>query len=375
MRILYCSDEFGGVTTTFIRNELMGLELTDSLAYHCLKSPVHSYLDGKIKIYRSEWKQNLFIRKWDYLLWKNDISLRLHNKYFSKSFQKCVAEFDPEIIHCHFAFEGLRILNAIDILTIPVVLHFHGYDATQMMKYNCYVNELKKWSEHPKVYAICCCKALQDRLNEHGVKFRSRVIFYGIDTDLFTPGIRLAQNPYFTLLQISSFSEKKGHEYTIRAFKSTPPHYRLVLAGDGPEKDNMERLVAELDLNSRVTFPGIVDPLQAKVLYNSADAFVHHSVTAANGDQEGMPNALIEAMAMGLPVISTFHSGIPELVENGVNGILVEERNITGLSEAMKKIGELRCREKNRNKILNHFDRTIHNRNVREYYSQILDNE
>jgi colanic acid/amylovoran biosynthesis glycosyltransferase len=102
-----------------------------------------------------------------------------------------------------------------------------------------------------------------------------------------------------------------------------------------------------------------------------ASVFVHHSVTAGNGDMEGIPNALIEAMAMQLPVVSTWHSGIPELVEHEVNGYLVEERDISALADCLYLALDRGLLPHNREKL--HFDFNIaaHNAKLESFYQQI----
>ena len=103
-----------------------------------------------------------------------------------------------------------------------------------------------------------------------------------------------------------------------------------------------------------------------------ADVFVHHSITSSNGDQEGIPTALMEAMAMELPVISTIHSGIPELVQNGVNGYLVQEKDINTYAKKMSEALKLGKLLKNREIINADFELTKHNEQLVQLYQKLV---
>src|SRR5690606_17321655 len=146
--------------------------------------------------------------------------------------------------------------------------------------------------------------------------------------------------------------------YAFRRFLDLYPHerFKLVLAGDGKLRDSIIRLAMELKLENYVSFPGWVNRQETKSLLESANYFVHHSISDEFGNMEGIPNAIIEAMAMELPVVSTFHSGIPELVTNFRNGILVSEKNTEDFAAAIKSIRSYSYLPENRKKIEMKFD-------------------
>ena len=103
-------------------------------------------------------------------------------------------------------------------------------------------------------------------------------------------------------------------------------------------REELCRLVAELDLTEAVRFPGFLNQSQLNALYASAHAFLHPSEVTAKQDQEGIPNSMLEAMATGLPVVATLHGGIPEAVQDGVSGFLVPERDPQALAAALKRL-------------------------------------
>ena len=137
--------------------------------------------------------------------------------------------------------------------------------------------------------------------------------------------------------------EKKGLVRTIRAFagfKARWPLARLTVAGDGPLRPALETLTAELGLADSVRFTGFLNPQQLSCLYEESHVFLHPSETGRDGNQEGIPNSLLEAMATGLPVIATQHGGIPEAIQSGLNGLLVNEGATNELLDAMLRLSE-----------------------------------
>jgi colanic acid/amylovoran biosynthesis glycosyltransferase len=116
------------------------------------------------------------------------------------------------------------------------------------------------------------------------------------------------------------------------------PNLRYRIAGDGPLKPDLERQIKALGLEERVCLLGWQDQDVVIRLMDEAHLLLAPSVTAADGDQEGTPTVLIEALARGLPVLSTRHSAIPEVVQEGISGYLVEERDVSDLATKLRKL-------------------------------------
>ena len=110
------------------------------------------------------------------------------------------------------------------------------------------------------------------------------------------------------------------------------------MVGDGPLLEPCRQLVKAYDLTGDVLFPGILPPAEVAKLMSRSLAFVQHSVIAADGGAEGTPLAILEAGACGLPVISTRHEGIKDVVIEGETGLLVDEFDITGMAQAMETL-------------------------------------
>jgi len=298
------------------------------------------------------------------------------SKSQSKYFISNLIENKVKLIHAHFGPSGLEILPIAKEINIPLVCTFHGYDASILLKYDNYVRNLKELFSYAHIITVS--EEMKHRLIKIGANpEKIRVVRCGIPVDIFNFSERnnlakkLKEKKVVNYLQVSNFVEKKGHVYTIEAFNlllKNNPNSHLTLAGGGRLFNKIKELVIEKNLSDYVTFTGTVNEEKVKKLMFEADVFVHHSVTSERGDKEGVPTVLMEAMATGLPVISTFHSGIPELIDDGINGLLVEERDIKSYSEKMYEILFIGNRFSNsaRNKVNEKF-------NLSENVSHLID--
>jgi len=144
------------------------------------------------------------------------------------------------------------------------------------------------------------------------------------------------------ILTIGRLVEKKGHEYALRALGriSSRFGFEYTIAGDGPLKDDLLRLTNQLGLQERVIFLGGITQEKAAKLYRESDLFLLPSVTSRELDHEGQALVIQEAEAARLPVVSTFHNGIPEGVIDGVSALLVAERDDEALSNALARLLE-----------------------------------
>jgi colanic acid/amylovoran biosynthesis glycosyltransferase len=137
--------------------------------------------------------------------------------------------------------------------------------------------------------------------------------------------------------------EKKGFEHAIRGVAKTLrsyPNIQYEIAGDGPERPKLEQLIIELGVAGNVKLVGWQEREETIRLIGQADIFLAPSITSRTGDQEGIPLTLHEAMASGLPVISTWHTGIPELVRDGESGFLVAEKDAEGIADRLTHLME-----------------------------------
>ncbi len=132
--------------------------------------------------------------------------------------------------------------------------------------------------------------------------------------------------------------EKKGFQTSLRAFaafQQKNPAAIFTIAGEGPMQERLRSLARELGVGERVRFTGFLSQTRLREEFSQAHIFLHPSELGGDGNQEGVPNAMLEAMASGLPVFATRHGGIPEAIDDGVSGVLVGERDHLALGEAL----------------------------------------
>lgn len=169
-----------------------------------------------------------------------------------------------------------------------------------------------------------------------------RTIYHGLDTQYFAPPAGKIDADVPTILAVGRLVEKKGFRYLIEAcavLKSAGCRFRCLIVGeDGNQRPEIERLVAMHDMADIVTLRGPVTHGALRQLYAEAAMFVLPCLVASDGDRDGIPNVLAEAMAMGLPVITTGVSGIPELVRAGRDGVIVGDRDAAALAEALHEL-------------------------------------
>jgi glycosyltransferase involved in cell wall biosynthesis len=146
------------------------------------------------------------------------------------------------------------------------------------------------------------------------------------------------KNGEWQFVQAGRLIEKKGLPVALRAFSTflkQHPNATLTIAGEGPLLPELQKFARELGVTDRVSLTGFVSQEQLREIYYRSHIFLHPSQTGRDGNQEGIPNSMLEAMATGLPVFATEHGGIPEAIENGVNGVLVPERDDEALARAL----------------------------------------
>lgn len=378
MKILYFSHSFGSPTTTFIRNETESFNVSDTIKYIC--NSLHPGINKPDYVEVIPFTQNKFLGKIKWWLWKFDLYCGFNNMVFSRNINNSIHQFKPDIIHCHFGYEALMLLDNInDFDQQRIIIHFHGYDASAMTRKKTYVEKLKYYLSKPNVYTISCNAYFIDRFKKelHLPISHSFVLKCGVDTEkLFVPS-RLNQGNEQYMIQVSSLAEKKGQEYTIQAFKKVVAHseyknLKLLFTGDGERKKDLLDLVIKLNLENNIVFLGTLPPEQVANYLSKATVFVHHSVTDSAGDMEGIPTAIMEAMALNLPIVSTLHSGIPELVEDGVNGYLVREKDIDQYALRMIDALKMGMIPENRVKILNEYSVELHNKLLANYYKSCI---
>lgn len=244
------------------------------------------------------------------------------------------------VVHAHFGTDAAYLWPAIRAGGVPVVVSWYGWDVSSFPRSLGGAGALwlkgvlRGASAHLAMTptmadALIALGAPKDsiRVHHHGIDLK------GLSSEVSVTG---AKRGRCRLLMAASFVDKKGHDDLVRALAivaRTVPDVSLRFVGDGPLLEGTRKLAADLGVASRITFVGRI-PYGEDVRreYEEADVFVHPSRTGSNGDQEGIPSTILEAMACGLPVVSTRHAGIPFAV-TADTGVLVAERDAAGLAQ------------------------------------------
>jgi glycosyltransferase involved in cell wall biosynthesis len=170
-----------------------------------------------------------------------------------------------------------------------------------------------------------------------------RCVHHGIDAAAYTPAVRERAAPAARplLLAVAQLREKKGLGDLLDAvaeLRDRGYRFRCEIVGEGPLRATLERHIVRRSLGDVVTLAGALPHPAVVERYRRATVFTLPCVTAEDGDRDGIPNVILEAMAMELPVVATRHSGIPEVVEHGTNGLLVEPHDVPGLADALARV-------------------------------------
>lgn len=258
-----------------------------------------------------------------------------HRNYWKRT----LIDENVRLVHTYFAYSALDILPIVRELGIPLVVTVLGDDIFRFKwvpRYRLGYQELF----HSVSRILAVSELLRQEVIDLGcVPEKVYVHHLGVPLDEFQFCARghRAGEPV-TFFHVSNFAPKKGIDVLIRAYRRVRdqlPHSELVLAGYGDGVDRAKSLAVELGIEQAVRFTGPCLPKNVGEAMRSHHIFVHPSLTPPEKSKEGIPVALSEALATGMPAIATRHSGIPELVLDSVNGWLVEEGNETELAERM----------------------------------------
>lgn len=244
---------------------------------------------------------------------------------------KILPEYD--MVHAHWLIPQGIVQS---FFKKPYIVTGHGGDVTSLNK--GILKKLKVRCLKRAVHVTVVSEHLKNKIRELVPEIDPSVISMGVDTAKF--GKQYYVPDYFkqgdkkVVLFVGRLAEKKGVTYLIEAMKQIDA--MLVIAGDGPLKNTLKKQSEEI--KDKVVFLGAKTHEELKVIYASADIFVAPSITAVDGDQEGVPTAIMEAMASGLPVVASNSGGIAQIIHNGENGLLCEEKNVTQLATNINRI-------------------------------------
>jgi colanic acid/amylovoran biosynthesis glycosyltransferase len=246
-----------------------------------------------------------------------------------------------EVVLAEYLDTSLRFVRAADRAGVPYFAHAHGYDVTANLR-------MEKWRRAYLEYnntagVITMSNISGQRLLEIGLHpDKVHVIPYGVDVP-DRPCVR-SPGKQVSCLAVGRMVPKKGPMLTLRAFRIASDRceqLHLDYVGDGELMPAVRQYVRDAGLSGRVTLHGALPVADVQSRMRSADVFLQHSITdTVTGDAEGLPVAILEAMASALPVIATRHEGIPEAVLDGESGLLSEEGDVEAMAENLVSLAE-----------------------------------
>ncbi|RRA48241.1 glycosyltransferase [Acidipila sp. EB88] len=245
------------------------------------------------------------------------------------------------VLHSHFAEDAGLALPLQRATRLPLVVTLHGGIETQPdqklrrelrgLEFLAHRAELQKRA----AVFLCVSDFIRRKALAGGFPAaKCRVHYIGVDLDFFVPSAEPRERD--VVLFVGRFVEKKGIAYLLRAMRivqTTRPQTRLVLLGDGPLMGSLRALQQQLGVECE--FHGSQPAPVVKQWLQRSRVVCAPSVTGQDGLSEGLPTVLVEAHAVGTPVVSTFHAGIPEIVQDGRTGVLVPEKDEAGLAKAL----------------------------------------
>jgi glycosyltransferase involved in cell wall biosynthesis len=254
----------------------------------------------------------------------------------TSAYLKVFREHDVVAVLAEYGDCGVWCAEACRRAGVPLVVHFHGYDASHRETLATLESSYAEmFAQAAAVIAVS--RRMERQLVSLGAP-RHKILYNpcGVDTRQFAGADPARADPVF--IAVGRFREKKGPQLTIEAFARVHrvyPEARLRMIGEGALLDTCRQLTRELGIAEAVTFlEGQAHSVVEQEL-SRARCFVQHSVVAASGDSEGTPVAILEAGATGLPVVATRHGGIPDVVVDGQTGFLVDEHDVEGMAERM----------------------------------------
>ncbi|WOH57322.1 MULTISPECIES: glycosyltransferase [Bradyrhizobium] len=254
------------------------------------------------------------------------------------------------LVHAHFGIDALDAWPLARALNVPMLVTLHGYDINIYREWweageagfraRFYPRLLLGLAKKPQVRFLAVSEAIRHRAIEFGIPADKVFVRYiGIDSTKFSPGpTQISKRPPRVLF-VGRLVEKKGCQYLVEAMADVQRKIRmaeLVVVGDGPLRATLEQLARARGTN--VKFRGVLSNQDVKRELDAARVFCLPSITAENGDAEGLPISILEAQASGIPVITSARGGVGEAVKDNETGLVFGERDSPKLAIQLLKI-------------------------------------
>ncbi|WP_136467350.1 glycosyltransferase [Flagellimonas onchidii] len=332
MKICITRSEKYAYSETFIRDQISGFsEVCDVFTIHSGRYPEKKE-NGDLLSPTFYWAIHKIVK-----------GILGRNNYFSNyGVVKFLKNSHIDVVLANYGMSASHMVPPCKINKTPLIVIFHGHDATDkkiLRRYKTKYTSLFTYASH----IVSVSEDMKQKLLEMGANPKKvHVIPCGVKTSKFDVSTEVVKTKSF--LAVGRLTPKKGPLYTILAFHKVLQKYpdaKLTFVGNKNGLfEDCQKLITELQIPNSIFFTGILNQNKISDLMKSSLAFVQHSITAPNGDMEGTPVSIMEAASSGLPVVSTKHGGIKELVIHEETGYLVDETDEQGMANYMMKLCE-----------------------------------
>ncbi len=296
---------------------------------------------------------------------------------------RAIRAWNPALLHAHFATDAAEALPLVRLLKVPFVTTLHGYDVMahdaahrKTARGRAYLARREELFARADLF-LCVSDAIRRRALERGFPpHKLHVHAIGAALCAGPPPSSLPASPI--ILFVGRLVEKKGCRYLLRAMKQVQailPAARLVVLGEGPERTPLQQQTQAESIHAQ--FLGAQSKTEVTRWMSQARVLAVPSVTASDGDAEGLPTVLGEALSLGLPVAAFRSAGIPELVRDGVEGLLADERDEEALARNLVRLCQddalaTRLVAAGRRRLEDHYELHAQTRVLEAIYAELL---
>jgi len=257
-----------------------------------------------------------------------------------RALERRLRELEATLLHAHYGPAALRVLPVARTLRLPLVTTFHGFDMSSLPAVDpSYRRALRSlFAAARRIVAVS--QVMRDRLVELGCP-ADRIAVISMGVPISAPRPPHPETSVVRVVTVARLHPKKGVPDLVDAVakaRAAGATLELDIVGDGPERAAVERRIEAGGLRAAVRLHGVLSPAAVSRLLAAADLFALNSRTAPDGDTEGLPVSVLEAMEASLCVIATRHGGIAEAVSDGDSGVLVPERDTDELAKALLRM-------------------------------------
>lgn len=365
LTIAYIAQTFPALTQTFVYREVSELRAIGFKVITCaIWKPNVGQLSGESKQYVGETNYIFPIEWGKFFLAHIQIILRYPLRYFStflfilsrrgESFRNRLRTFyhfleavslapvlidgGVDHIHAHFSINAATVAFVLSrLLNISFSFTAHNIFFSDRLLLEDKVTSAKfivSISDYSKQFLL-------KLIPMDGIANKIHIVHCGLSPEEFAPADNIVQNEVPEILFVAQLEVRKGAPFLIEACRLLSLkgfNFQCNLIGDGPQRIQLQELISAYGITDKVKLLGALPQEDVRSYLDSADIFILPCITAENGDMDGIPVSLMEAMAMEIPVISTRVSGIPELIDDGESGILVDQKDTAALSEAISRL-------------------------------------